>query len=461
MFNKTRLVLLVAILSAAAGAIVFKTPSALFLLATLIAAPVLASAMGKWMSRGLRVTRQMPLVGTVGDELRARLTVRNNGLIPALLVHARGRGPAEKPRRAPWRRSKIERVVASPNAADEHCEVVGESELIVPILMPGASFSGEITWKLVRRGLVAWPGARAGTVDPIALNDVLTARDAPAELLILPRPLKLRRLSLGGGAAAVQSLQRVAAAADAAEIHGVRPYQPGEGGRRIHWRATARTGELHVIEWEEETAADLTILLDVQANLIAGSAGDDTLEHSITAVASVAAFLLERGQRARIFWWADNGADDVAGVESGPRLMRIEARHQAGLTQILTALAKIVPCHNAGATLSALSRRVQPEVGAESVLLVGSDGAAWETALMPWKRERFRAGAHGLAFDAASYASAEPDGFTLSAGRAVAATLQHVEASKARSDAALPTLPVGVRRVARSGALAEALERDF
>ena len=452
-FNKTHLILLVAILSAAAGAVVFKTPSVLFLLATLIAAPILAMAMGKWMSRGLRVTRQMPLVGEVGDELRARLTVRNSGLIPALLVHAQGRGAVEKTGRAPWRRARMDVPVATESVA--FFEVLGEAELVVPILMPGASFTGEVAWKLTRRGHYLWPGARAGTVDPIALSDALTARSAPAELLVLPRPLKLRRLQLGGGSPSTQPLRRATTAADAAEIHGVRPYQPGEGGRRIHWRATARTGELHIIEWEEETAADLTIVIDVQAALIAGEKGEDSLEDSITAAASVAAFLLESGQRVRIFWWADETAGDVS---NGARLMRVESRHQAGLTPVLTALAKIAPCHSEGATLSALSARVQRETGDESALLIGSDEAAWREALSPWQRARGLGGGYGLAFESASFKDAHNNGFTLRAGSSVTATMQRVDASNVRQK---PELPPHVRRIKRSDSLVDALEKNF
>ena len=469
LLNKTRLVLLVAILSAAAGAVVFKTPSVLFLLATLIAAPILASAMGKWMSRGLRVSRQMPVVGSVGDQLRARLIVRNSGLIPALLVHAQGRGVPEKPRRASWRRGSVRarRGAAHEDEKAPFFEVAGESELVVPILMPGASFSGEVAWTLLRRGLYAWPGARAGTFDPIALSDALPARSAPAELLILPRPLKLRRLQLGGGSPSTQPLRRAAASVDASEVHGVRPYQPGEGGRRIHWRATARTGELHVIEWEEETAADLTVLIDTHAPSIAGAAHDDSLELSIIAAASVAAFLLERGQRARIFWWADetennasasaDASGQMAGV-GGARLMRVEARHQAGLTLVLTALAQIEVCHCTGATLSALSARVQRATGDEGALLLGSDEAAWEQALAPWHSTRHSGGAHGLAFESASWNEPRNPGFTLRAGGGVTATMQRVDASKARPQ---PQLPARVRRLKRSDSLVDALEKNF
>ena len=450
--NKNRLVLLVAILSAAAGALVFKTPAVLFLLATLFSAPILASAIGRLMSRGLKVSRQMPLVASVGDELRARLTVRNVGPLPALLVHAQGRGADEQIRRAPWRRRKTE--ARANNANVPFYEVVGEAELVVPVLMPGASFSGEVAWKLTRRGVYPWPGARAGTLDPIALSDPLRAWSAPAELTIWPRPLKLRRLQLSGSSPSAQPLRRATASADAAEVHGVRPYQPGEGGRRIHWRATARTGELHVIEWEEDSAADLTILLDVQATLVAGTPGQDSLEMAIVAAASVAAFTLENGQRARIFWWAD----DPANPNGAARLMRAESRHQAGLAPILTALAVIVPCHNSGATLAALGARVQRETGDESALLLASDGANWSAALAPWLSGRGRIGAQGLAFEAASFEAEATARFTVRAGGAALATMQRVGASKSRPKS---SLPASVRRIKRDDSLLETLERNF
>lgn len=454
LFNKTRLILLVAILSATAGAVVFKTPAVLFLLATLLSAPPLAHAMGQWMSRGLRVSRQMPLVASVGDELRARLVVRNSGPIPALLVHAQGRGRDEAKRPAAWRARKISataNAIASENAT--YFEAIGEDQLFLPVLMPGASFTGEVVWKLKRRGLVDWPSARAGTLDPIALSDPLSARSAPDQLLILPRPLKLRRLQPGGGSPSARPLQRASTASNSAEVHGVRPYQAGEGGRRIHWRATARTGELHVIEWEEETAADLTILLDVQAALVAGAPGADSLELSIVAAASVAAFLLESGQRARIFWWADDPAQPGAA-----RLMRVESRHQAGLTPVLTALAKIAPCRSETATLLALSARVARESGDEGALLIATDAAQWNQALIPWQSSRGPARAQGLAFDVASFEDAPDAAFTLRAGAAMTATMQRVDASKPRQK---PNLPASVRRVKRDDSLVEMLESHF
>ncbi len=46
------------------------------------------------------------------------------------------------------------------------------------------------------------------------------------------------------------------------EVFGVRPYQPGDPLRRIHWRTTARRGELIVREFEPPGVQNLGIFLD-------------------------------------------------------------------------------------------------------------------------------------------------------------------------------------------------------
>ncbi len=43
---------------------------------------------------------------------------------------------------------------------------------------------------------------------------------------------------------------------------GVRPYQPGDPLARIHWRASARTGQLHSKVYEASSIAGLTLLVD-------------------------------------------------------------------------------------------------------------------------------------------------------------------------------------------------------
>ncbi len=53
-------------------------------------------------------------------------------------------------------------------------------------------------------------------------------------------------------------------------VRGVRAYVPGDPVRRIHWRATARTGELVVKEVDETGSPRLTIALDLGGGGIGG-----------------------------------------------------------------------------------------------------------------------------------------------------------------------------------------------
>ena len=46
------------------------------------------------------------------------------------------------------------------------------------------------------------------------------------------------------------------------EYHGLRDYRPGDSPRWIHWRTSARLGQLMVKEFEQQHEQDLTILLD-------------------------------------------------------------------------------------------------------------------------------------------------------------------------------------------------------
>jgi uncharacterized protein (DUF58 family) len=46
------------------------------------------------------------------------------------------------------------------------------------------------------------------------------------------------------------------------EYHGLRDYRPGDSSRWIHWRTSARRGELMVKEFEQQNEQDLAILVD-------------------------------------------------------------------------------------------------------------------------------------------------------------------------------------------------------
>jgi uncharacterized protein (DUF58 family) len=70
-----------------------------------------------------------------------------------------------------------------------------------------------------------------------------------------------------------------------AEFLGLRPYRPGDSLRHVHWRTTARRGELMVREYEDWPNDDLTIVLAARRG--AGDGDDALLEAAISLTATV------------------------------------------------------------------------------------------------------------------------------------------------------------------------------
>jgi uncharacterized protein (DUF58 family) len=57
---------------------------------------------------------------------------------------------------------------------------------------------------------------------------------------------------------------------------------------RIHWKTTARQGEIQVKEFDLETTADAWIILDLQREVQTGRGDESTVEASIRVAASIA-----------------------------------------------------------------------------------------------------------------------------------------------------------------------------
>jgi uncharacterized protein (DUF58 family) len=68
----------------------------------------------------------------------------------------------------------------------------------------------------------------------------------------------------------------------------VRPYVPGDSFNRIHWRSTARLGEIQVKEFDLEQTADLWLFVDLEARVQAGEGDVSTVEEAMRVAASIA-----------------------------------------------------------------------------------------------------------------------------------------------------------------------------
>src|SRR5205085_9553237 len=88
------------------------------------------------------------------------------------------------------------------------------------------------------------------------------------------------------------------------EFHGLRTFRPGDSPRWIHWRTSARRGELMVREFDQGSHYDLLLIVEAYEP----EGGKSHLEAAVSLAASIA------------WQWARDGGDRVvlaiAGRES-------------------------------------------------------------------------------------------------------------------------------------------------
>jgi uncharacterized protein (DUF58 family) len=137
----------------------------------------------------------------------------------------------------------------------------------VPTLGPDNSVVLRAAVTFPRRGPVLGAGLVVSSGYPIGLARWERSVEA-VRRIVLPRLGTLHRAQLrrflsrhSPNVGQTRSLPVPSPTAQA-EFHGLRPYRPGDSPRHVHWRTTARYGELMVREYEDWPNDDLTVVLE-------------------------------------------------------------------------------------------------------------------------------------------------------------------------------------------------------
>jgi uncharacterized protein (DUF58 family) len=88
-------------------------------------------------------------------------------------------------------------------------------------------------------------------------------------------------------------------------VHGeddaaTREYRRGDDLRRVHWRSTARTGELMVRREEQPWDSRATVVLDTRVGAHRGEGPTASFEWAVSAAASIAMHLRQAGYKVRL-----------------------------------------------------------------------------------------------------------------------------------------------------------------
>lgn len=148
--------------------------------------------------------------------------------------------------------------------------------------------------------------------DPFGMCELTRSFSAYDTLTVVPKVEPLPPVRLAGEANGYGE-SRTRALAFAGEDDVIpRGYRHGDDLRRVHWRSTAKYGELMVRREEQPHRARCTVLLDTRDWAYFGSGPDSAFEWAVSAAASVSTHMLERGYAVRLL--TDTGSS-VPGPE--------------------------------------------------------------------------------------------------------------------------------------------------
>ncbi|MEW9519927.1 DUF58 domain-containing protein [Streptomyces tubercidicus] len=220
--------------------------------------------------------------------------------------------------------------------------------------------------------------------DPFGMCELTRSFTASDTLTVVPRvePLPAVR-QMGEAAGCGDGRQHSPALAGEDDVI-PRGYRHGDDLRRVHWRSTARHGELMVRREEQPQKARCTILLDTRETAHPGAGPDSAFEWAVAGAASTAVHLLESGFSVRLL--TDTGTSVPRPDGAGSFAGGTDSADAAGL--LLDTLAVVE--HSAESALSAAYDALR---GGNEGLLVGFFGDLDEEQAAVAGRMRQRSGA--------------------------------------------------------------------
>src|SRR5438132_2467171 len=159
---------------------------------------------------------------------------------------------------------------------------------------PLESRHGRYTLSRVRRGRYLFLDVRAVLEDAFGLQRAEIPLAAPWTLLVYPRLVELDRLFSEGGTYAQDGRRLLLRRPSGFDLHSVREYEQGESLRKVHWRSTAKRGELMVKELEDAPRDEVAVLLDGEASAVVG----ESFDVQVRAAGSLLLAQARRGRRA-------------------------------------------------------------------------------------------------------------------------------------------------------------------
>ena len=191
------------------------------------------------------------------------------------------------------------------------------------VLMPGKSLTLNYKLTCPRRGYHRVGPVLYESGDLFGLHKRFRSGDNRDYITVLPTVAYIETFNIAARRpqGPVRVTNRIYA--DPTRISNIREYVPGDPMNTIHWKATARTGQLHVKTFEPTSVSGGTLILDLHEDSYMLEKRESRMELAITTAASIAFLLQMSGEQVGLLTNARDAAEvaryETAGVQTHNR----------------------------------------------------------------------------------------------------------------------------------------------
>lgn len=291
-------------------------PNLYYMAALLLVLPWVSYGLGMLSLRNLEFDREVLGSGWEGETTTFSVIVRSSSKLPRLFLQAKDDLPE-------W---------LSPAEEPPLFNAAADSETTIPYRV-----------ELGKRGAYTIETMHVTALDPLGIYSFTRSYPVRSEVIVYPVPQIIPDFVLSGAERfGFRDLPIAATKGSGVDPDGVREYVPGDPLRRMHWKSTARTGKLNVIEFEESHAVNVVLALDLYKGSNIGTGKETTLEYLVRAAASIAQMAIRQGASVRLVTGDTPDPADFAGRGSEHFLMILTALARAEATDTVPLAESLV-----------------------------------------------------------------------------------------------------------------------
>lgn len=249
----------------------------------------MATVLSRRSLRGITVTRQPIAPVSVGDSVQVSVTWHNTSDQVLTLSQGVDGAPVE---------------LISPRDGSHPSLPTLQ---LLEHLDPGKNKNIFFTYDNAQRGVYCWTGISLRSAAPLGLLWARRSWSIPAKAVVYPQILPLSRCPLvdhmgQGNTLRMADRNQFSQASYEGLTRSLRPYRTGDSLRLVHWRTSARYGELQVRELETTTSGQ-TVMISVDT---AAQWDADDFEMAASAAASIYSYASRRQLEAQL-WTPSTG----------------------------------------------------------------------------------------------------------------------------------------------------------